>query len=379
MIKRIATSKLLELASYYKVVAVIGPRQSGKTTLVKDVFADKPYVSLENLDTRNFALTDPRGFLDKYKDGAIFDEIQRTPEIFSYLQQVVDETKESGKFILTGSNNFLLQEKITQSLAGRVGYMELLPFSIEEVKQYTAIKDEDQMIKGFYPPIYDQKIPPQIWYNDYVKTYIEKDVRQIKEISNLLVFERFLRLLAGRIAQELNFTSLAVEVGVDVKTIQSWISVLESSFIVYKLPPYFRNFNKTLVKRPKIYFYDCGLACALLGIKNENQLETHPLRGFLFENMVLMEMVKGYTNLGERPPLYFWRDKTGREVDVVIDNEGTMLPIEIKSGKTYHDTFAKDVLYWMRLTNTEKGEIIYSGNEKYNFSNGISVRNWRDL
>lgn len=380
MISRIATAKIKELATYYKVVAVIGPRQSGKTTLVRNEFPDKPYVSLENLDSRRYAIEDPRGFLDKYNDGAIFDEIQQTPELFSYLQQIVDESQTSGKFVLTGSNNFLLQEKITQSLAGRVGYLELLPFSLPELKSAGLNNDdESQMIRGFYPPVYDQNIPAPVWYGDYIRTYIEKDVRQLKSISNLMLFERFVRLMAGRVGQELNYSALSVEVGVDVKTIQSWTSLLESSFIIYKLKPYYRNFNKTIVKRPKLYFIDSGLVCALLGIKDSSQLNHHPLRGAIFENTVVTEFIKYYTNIGERPPLYFWRDKSGREIDLILDEGGRLLPIEIKAGKTYQASFAKNLLYWMKLVGLENAKVIYRGDDNFVFSNGIDTMNWRSI
>jgi predicted AAA+ superfamily ATPase len=252
MIQRIATKKLIDLARKFKSVAVTGARQTGKTTLVKEVFKDKPYVSLENPDTRNFALEDPRGFLSSYPKGAILDEIQRAPDLFSYLQEILDNTPKKGLFILTGSNNFLLQESISQTLAGRIGTLNLLPFSIEELENAEQLPKDDNelMIKGFYPPIYDQDIPPSDWCPNYVRNYIEKDVRQIKIITDLIVFERFIRLLAGRTGQELNNSALAVETGVDMKTVQSWISILESSFIIYLLKPHHKNFNKTIIKRP---------------------------------------------------------------------------------------------------------------------------------
>jgi len=303
MIQRIAKDKLKDLSSKFKAVAVTGARQTGKTTLVKQVFKGKTYLSLENPDTRNFAenpdtrnfaLEDPRGFLESYPNGAILDEVQRVPHLFSYLQEILDSSKVKGLFILTGSNNFLLQQTISQSLAGRVGYINLLPFSISELKKAKLLTPDDNnlMLKGFYPPIYDQDIPPLDWCPNYIRTYIEKDVRQIKNITDLIVFERFtdlivferfIKLLAGRTGQELNNSALAVETGVDVKTIQSWIGILESSFIIYLLKPHHKNFNKTIVKRPKVYFYDTAIVCYLLGIRNTSQLNTHPLRGAIFE------------------------------------------------------------------------------------------------
>ncbi len=375
MKKRVATEKIKKLASRFKLIAVTGPRQSGKTTLVKDIFKHKPYVSLENPDTRRFAIEDTRGFLNEYKDGAILDEVQRTPEVFSYLQEITDNKKAPGQFILTGSNNFLLQQNIAQSLAGRVAYINLLPFSIEELySDGHKMPGENSIIfKGLYPPVYDQRIPPQDWYPNYIRTYVDRDVRQIKNITDLIVFERFMRLLAGRTGQELNLASLAVETGVDTKTIQSWIGILESSFIIYLLRPHYKNFNKTIVKRPKIYFYDTGLVCSLLGITTETQLTNHPVRGSLFECLVVTELVKKRTNNGNPVNLYYWRDKTGHEVDIIIDNGDTLVPVEIKAGKTINNEFFKNLLYWNALSGMKKGYLIYTGDEQQKRSNGIEV------
>lgn len=381
MVTRIAARKLIDLAGKFKAVAVTGARQSGKTTLVKAVFKTKPYVSLENPDMRNFAIEDPRGFLSGYPQGAILDEIQRTPDLFSYLQEVLDNSGQKGLFILTGSNNFLLQQSISQTLAGRLGNLNLLPFSLEELHQGRMLpKDDDElMIKGFYPPVYDQEIPPEDWCPNYVKTYIEKDVRQIKNIADLLVFERFIRLLAGRSGQELNNSALALETGVDVKTVQSWISILESSFIVYLLKPHHQNFKKTLVKRPKLYFYDTSLVCYLLRIRTPSQLESHPLRGAIFEGMVVTELVKKRTNAGKDINLYYWRDKTGHEVDVIIDDGHSLIPVEIKSGKTIGDHFFKNLNFWLRLSGETKSFLLYGGNENQLRSNGKEILNWRKL
>ncbi len=382
MIPRIATQKLQQLASMFRAVAVIGPRQSGKTTLVRSLFHDKPYVSLEDPDTRQYALEDPRGFLANYPEGAILDEVQRTPDLFSYLQGILDERNRMGEFILTGSNNFLLQQNITQSLAGRVAYLQLLPFALQELYNRNAPELDRQdtvLLQGCYPPLHKYAIPPMDWFPNYLRTYIERDVRQIKNVTDLIVFERFIRLLAGRSGQELNITPLAVEVGVDIKTIQSWIGILESSFIVFLLRPHFKNFNKTVVKRPKIYFYDTGLVCSLLGITQEKQLETHPLRGSIFETLVVSELVKKRTNNGREINLYYWRDKTGREVDIVIDNVDHLTPVEIKSGKTIHTEFFKNLTYWMGLSDTKSGFVIYGGDQNQSRSNGIQVNSWRDL
>lgn len=381
MIERIAHKKLKDLAKKFKAVAITGARQSGKTTLVKQVFKDKPYLSLENPDTRNFALNDPRGFLQTYPKGAILDEVQRVPELFSYLQEVLDTTKTKGLFILTGSNNFLLQQNISQTLAGRVGYMNLLPFSITELNTLKKVPktDDELMLKGFYPPIYDQKIPYTDWCPNYIRTYIERDVRQLKGVADLIVFERLVRLLAGRNAQELNNSALAVEVGVDVKTVQSWISILESSYIIFLLKPHYKNFNKTIVKRPKLYFYDTALVCSLLGIREKTQLSTHPLRGAIFESMVVSELMKKRTNAGLPINLFYWRDKTGHEIDIIIDNAGKLLPIEIKSGKTVSSEFFKNINYWTELSGQKKSILLYTGEHKQSRSNQTEVMNWREL
>jgi uncharacterized protein len=381
MIPRKATEKLQELASYFKVVAVVGPRQSGKTTLVRSIFPQKPYVSLEDPDHRRFALEDARGFLSKYPEGAILDEVQRTPELFSYLQGVVDSSRQSGQFILTGSNNFLLQQSITQSLAGRVGYLQLLPFSLtERYPEQVEIPSEDElMIKGGYPPLVEPGIPTDLWFPNYLRTYIERDVRQVKNITDLIVFERFIHLLAGRVGQELNMTALGNEVGVTTKTIQSWIGILESSFLIYLLRPHFQNFNKVIVKRPKIYFLDTGLASFLLGIKTVAQLNFHPLRGALFENLVVSELIKERTNQAEEINLFFWRDKTGHEIDVLVDEGLDLFPIEIKSGKTINSDYFKNLRFWMNLSQQKKAMVLYTGNQTQTRSEGISVKNWKDF
>ncbi|MCZ4222850.1 ATP-binding protein [Pedobacter sp. SJ11] len=363
-----------------KAVAVIGPRQSGKTTLTKNVFPNKPYVSLENPDTRLFANDDPRGFLSQFPNGAILDEAQRTPNLFSYLQQALDESSTPGKFIITGSNNFLLQESIVQSLAGRIGYIKLLPFSVSELKSVNIISNDINvfLVKGGYPPIYDQNIPPFKWHQNYINTYLEKDVRQIKNITNLSLFERFLRLCAGRVGQLLNMNSLGIEVGVDGKTIASWIGILESSFVIYLLKPHHQNFNKRIVKMPKLYFYDTGLVAALLGIQSEIQLDTHPVKGSLFENMIVVEMLKSRFNLGLSDNIFFWRDNVGNEIDILIDDAGQLTPIEIKAGKTINNDYFKGITFWNKLTNSTGGQIIYAGSEKQLRSNNITISSWNN-
>lgn len=379
MVTREAVQKIIQLSKSFKAIAITGARQTGKTTLVTEIFKEKIYVSLENPDTRNFAITDPRGFLANYPNGAILDEVQRVPNLFSYLQEILDESKTKGMFILTGSNNFLLQQSISQSLAGRVGYLNLLPFSAKELNDAGLLptSDDELMIKGFYPPVYDQEIDPKDWCPNYIHTYIEKDVRQIKNITDLIVFERFVRLLAGRTGQELNSSSLAVETGVDVKTIQSWIGILESSFIIYLLKPHHINFNKTIVKRPKIYFYDTALVCYLLGIQTAVQLSLHHSRGAIFETMVITELIKKRTNKGESINLFYWREKTGREIDIIVDTAGKLLPVEIKAGKTISNEFFRNIEYWCKLSQQNQSILLYGGEQEQKRSDGKWVMNWR--
>ncbi|MCF6352076.1 MAG: ATP-binding protein [Cyclobacteriaceae bacterium] len=381
MVKRIAQKKLIDLAKKFKAVALIGARQTGKTTLVKSTFKGKAYVSLENPEQRAFAIEDPKGFLANYPKGAILDEIQRVPHLFSYLQEILDNSKSKGLFILTGSNNFLLQQNISQSLAGRVGHLTLMPFSIKELFNSKLLPklDNELLIKGFYPPVYDQLIPPTDWCPNYIQTYIEKDVRQIKNVTNLIVFERFIKLLAGRNGQELNMSSFANEVGVDMKTIQSWIGILETSSIIYLLRSYHKNYNKTIVKRPKVYFVDTALVCFLLGIRTVQHLEVHPLRGALFEELIVTEILKTRTNLGQSINMYYWRDKTGHEIDIIIDYGGKVLPIEIKSGMTISSDYFKNISYFKKLSGISKALVLYAGNEDQKRSDGTEVKNWRSF
>ena len=372
MIQREAEKEIIALAKQFKAVAVIGPRQSGKTTLVRWIFKDKEYVSFENPDIRLFAMEDPRGFLSNYPNGAIFDEVQRVPDIFSYLQQILDESVVKGLFIITGSNNFLLQESISQSLAGRVGYLTLLPLTLQEIDDKTRSISQT-IFKGCYPSLYDDTVDTTQWYSNYIRTYIERDVRLIKNITNLVVFEKFLRLCAGRIGQLLNMSSLAVEIGVDTKTIGSWIRVLEASFVLFRLQPYHSNFNKRVVKMPKLYFYDTGLASALLGIQNSEQLDVHPFRGALFENLIIVDFLKSRFNKAKTSNLYFWRDNLGKEIDLIIDNGLDILPIEIKSGQTLTIDYFKGVVYWNKLAQKEGGYVIYGGDLVQKRSNSITA------
>lgn len=378
MIARTAEKELQILSQQFKCVAIVGPRQSGKTTLVRKVFNDKAYVNLENPDLRKFAMEDPRGFLSGYPDGAVFDEVQRTPELFSYLQQILDEQQTKGMFILTGSNNFLLQESISQSLAGRVGYLFLLPLSLAEILDDAGSVNE-MLFKGGYPALYRNEADVSKFYANYIRTYIERDVRLLKNINDLFAFERFLRLCAGRTAQMLNMSNLSIEVGVDVKTIGAWIGVLEASFVVFRLQPWHENFNKRVVKMPKLYFYDTGLASALLGIEHSEQLALHPFKGGLFENLVVLECLKYRFNKGLTNNLFFWRDNIGHEIDLLINTGTSRIPMEIKSGQTATDEFFKGILFWQKMTNATGGYVVYAGDQPQNRSSGIRLVPLRKL
>ena len=384
MIIRQATERLIHLSKTFRSVAVVGPRQSGKTTLCRAVFPEKPYVSLENPDVLEFATTDPRGFLSQYNDenGAILDEIQKAPHLFSYLQQILDETKTKGLFILTGSNIFLLQENITQTLSGRVAYLQLLPLSLEEMKTGNFLKNNYawHIINGGYPEMISEDIKPTDWFPNYISTYIERDVRQLKNINNLSLFTKLLRMCAGRTGQILNMSSLANDCGIDQKTVAAWLSILQSSYIIYLLKPYFNNYNKRITKTPKLYFYDTGVACSLLGIKSAEQITMHAAKGSLFENMIMSELLKNRFNDGENDNLYYWRDKTGNEVDIITENEGKLTAIELKAGETISNDFFKGLNYFSTLETPDTEKIlIYGGNQTQNRTNDIKVKPWNNF
>ena len=381
MIKRTLSEKLKTLALKFPVVSVVGPRQSGKTTLVKNVFSRLDYVTLEDIDTREFALKDPRGFLATHNQGVIIDEAQKAPNLFSYIQTEVDKREKSGQFILTGSQNFLLQENISQTLAGRVAILRLLPFSLEELRGagYKLHNSEEYIFKGFYPRIYDKKISPVDWYYNYIQTYVERDVRLIKNVADLHTFQKFVKLCAGRIGQILNLSSLGNDCGITHNTAKAWASILEASYVIFLLKPYYKNFNKRLIKMPKLYFYDTGLACSLLGIQNKTQLNSHYLRGGLFESFVMAEIIKRKFNKGQEHNCYYWRDKTGNEIDCIAEVSGRLLKIEIKSAKTIAEDFFTGFNYWNRVAG-ETGRdsyLIYNGNEnqKRTLANVVSWKN----
>lgn len=365
MINRTATATLKQLATWYHAVALTGPRQAGKTTLAQAVFPDKPYRSLEDPDQREFALSDPRGFLAQFPDGAILDEVQRSPELFSYLQTHIDADRRMGLYILTGSQQFSLNQSISQSLAGRVGYLHLLPFTYEELREgYAPENLEAMLLHGFYPPVFDRGVPPHVWYADYVATYIERDLRQMINVRDLAVFQRFLRMCAARTGQMLNLSALAADCGITHNTAKSWISILEASYLVVLLPPWHRNLGKRLVKTPKLYFLDTGLAAWLAGVRNPADLELGAMRGALFENWVVSEFTKHLCNHALPNRLYFWRDSTGNEVDLLVEHgPETVFPIECKAGQTVAGDWFKPLQGFCQAAGVANSALIYGGRE----------------
>ena len=377
---RFAEKLLKQYSRQFRSLAVVGPRQSGKTTLVKKVFPSKPYVSLEDPDERLLAATDPRAFLTRFKNGAILDEAQRAPELFSYLQGILDKTKKDGLFILTGSNNFLLQESVSQTLAGRIGYIDLLPLCYKEIIQFDKKKfyTGELIWKGCYPEIFDKNRKPAAWYPSYIRTYIERDVKQISNIGNSLLFNRFMQLCAGRTGQQLNVAALSNECGVNIKTVQAWLSILQSSYIIYLLPSYHKSYNKRVVKTPKLYFLDTGLACSLLGIRQENEIANSHFRGALFENFILLEILKQKYNSGSAATLYYWKENNGLEIDILIDTGKKIIPVEIKMAETFTTGHIKNIRHWNKLANNTGGYLLYDGDKQLNLTDKIIVSNWRN-
>lgn len=363
MIDRKIAHELKEASTEYPIVTIIGPRQSGKTTLAKIVFSDYLYCSLEDPDIREFAQSDPRSFLEEYSNKVIIDEIQRVPKLLSYVQTIVDSKKQNGQFILTGSHQLQLRAEIGQSLAGRTAILKLLPLSISELHNFGVdLTKEEYCFKGFYPRIHSEGIRPTRALSSYYDTYIEKDIRQLINLKDVTLFQSFIKLLAGRAGQLLNINSLANDTGASSTTIKDWLSILEASFIIFKLPPYYENFGKRVIKSPKYYFTDVGLLCYLLGIENEKQVLRDPLVGGIFENLVVLELLKERYAAGKDANLYFFRDSNGNEVDIVYKNGRELIPIEIKSSSTFNDKFAKGILKFQSLTDfSTKGIIIYSG------------------
>ena len=382
MLARAALDTLLRLARAFPVIAITGPRQSGRTTLARAVFADKPYVSLEDPEERAFAAADPRGFIARFERGAVFDEAQRSPQLFSYLQGVVDARGRVGDFVLTGSQQFGLMSGITQSLAGRVGLLHLLPFSLAELEQAgLAPRSLEQALwQGGYPPLHDRRIAPGDWFPNYVASYLERDVRRLLAVRDLALFQRFLKMCAARTGQLLNLSSLAADCGITHVTAREWLTVLEASYVVVLLRPYHRNYGKRLVKTPKLYFLDVGLAAWLLGVRDAASMVVHAQRGALFETMVISEILKHEFNAGRTGELYFWRDSAGNEVDLLLPAGERQQPVEIKSGSTFSPDWLAPARRWAALAGDEALPpiIVFGGSGRYE-REGCRVVGWRDL
>lgn len=396
MIPRTLENILSHAATHYPVVTLTGPRQSGKTTLIRSVFSNYDYVSLEDPEQRGYAIEDPRGFLEQFPDNVIFDEVQRVPDLFSYIQIIVDENDRPGQFLLTGSQNFLLLKSISQSLAGRCSIHHLLPFSMAEIMQWPDIKLKDIGRKvpekrkkpdislfdilhtGFFPRIHDKKIPAHSWLENYTQTYIERDVRDIINVGDLETFRRFIGLCAGRAGQLLNLSSLAADVGITHTTARRWLSILQTSFVVTLLPSYHKNFNKRLVKSPKLYFFDTGLLCYLLRIRQPEDLALHAARGAIFENFIVAEVFKRAFHSGERPDLFFWRDSAGHEIDLIVDSGAGQMPVEIKSGKTIAADFFKGLDYFRKISGEKQlpGMLCYGGDRSFRKKNTMVCPWW---
>lgn len=382
MITRTLEEKLRAMARSFPIVTLTGPRQSGKSTLLRHTFPDYAYVSLEDPDVRLFASEDPRGFIATYPRKVVIDEAQHVPALFSYLQTHTDERGEAGMYILAGSHNFLLMQSISQSLAGRTAILKLLPLSHAELRDASLLTpDVDaEIFMGGYPRLYASHIAPTDFYPAYIQTYVERDVRQLKQIGDLSRFVRFIKLCAGRIGQLVNLSSLANECSIAVSTVSAWLSVLEAGYICYLLQPDYRNYAKRLVKSPKLYFYDTGLACSLLGIQTAAQVSTHYLRGGLFENMVINEFAKQALHCGQMPDLTFWRSSNGIEVDLIRHTADGQYGYEIKSSSTFSPDFFKGLRSWAALAEetTDHCSVVYTGDTCFNTSQG-SVRTWDDL
>lgn len=368
------------MAAQYPVLTITGPRQSGKTTLVKHLFGHLPYYSFESPDTRALVSSDPRSFLKQNINGAIFDEIQNIPELLSYLQQVVDENREAVKFILTGSNQFSLMDNVTQSLAGRTAIIKLLPLSISEIGENAGASTDTILLRGFYPGVYAQKLSPYKAYRNYYETYIERDLHKLIKVKDLSQFQHFIRICAGRTGNLVNLSAIAGETGVAVATIKAWITILEASYIVFLLQPFYENIGKRYIKSPKIYFYDVGLLCFMLGIENTNQLSRDPLRGAIFENMIVVEFMKSRFNKGLDNNLFFYRDSNHSEIDIVRRLGHELQPVEVKSSGTFHQDFLKQFTHFKKAFPERVADplLVYDGDLEQDVR-GVRLVNFRNL
>ena len=382
-IEREITSVIRSGAKQSPIVAIIGPRQSGKSTLIKEIFKDYTYLDMQDAEIFDFANSDPKGFLDTYKNevGLIIDEAQYAPKLFSQLKVEVDKNPRPGYYILSGSQNFLLHEKISESLAGRVYFYTLLPLSIKELKSADLLCDnaEHQLYKGFYPRIYQPQINSQNYYENYISTYVERDIRSIRNIDNILIFKKFMQLCALRIGSTLNLSDLSTNCGVSVSTAKSWLSLLETSFILFQLPSYHNNLGKRITKSPKLYFYDVGLAATLMNISKETLLKNRTLYGGLFENMIIVDLIKNFKAQNLRPYLTFFRDTNKNEIDLIIELEGKTIPVEIKASQTMNSSFFDTISWFQEKTqNDNEAVVIYGGNKPQKRSEG-KVVSWNNL
>jgi predicted AAA+ superfamily ATPase len=381
MITRKIVGELQVLLNEYPVVTILGPRQAGKTTLAREQLVGYEYSNLEIPETRELATADPVAYLEQFQGKVIIDEIQRVPHLLSYIQAIVDDENESGRYVLTGSHQLQLREAITQSLAGRTAILNLLPFSIDELKnvgiEFSSF--EEYCFTGFLPRIYDKKLRPGVAYSNYYQTYVERDVRQLINLKDAALFEKFLKLVAGRAGQIMDFSSLSNAVGVSVKTIQAWLSIMEASFILFKLPPYFDNFGKRTVKSPKYYFTDVGLLSFLLGIREKEQVTRDPLVGSIFENLVVLEFLKSRYNRGMMSDLYYFRDSNGNEVDLVFQDGGELVAVEIKSAKTFAMDHLKGLKRFQKIVPRLKGAYLVNNGEAHTLSDGMRSMNYKDI
>lgn len=382
MIKRAMVDTILDMAAKFPVVTLTGPRQCGKSTLLKSCFADYKYISLEDPDVRQIAENDPRGFLRDCGTRCIIDEAQRAPDLFSYIQTIVDSRDECGQFILSGSHNFLLMERISQSLAGRTGVLKLFPFSIGELREAGKLPNDldEILLNGCFPRLYDKKISAKEYFSSYLQTYVERDVRLLRNITDMTAFKRFLKLCAANVGSVMNVASLAKDAGISVITANSWISILEASFVLLRLPPYYKNFSKRIVKSSKIYFCDTGLLCNLLNIFNRKQLQESGLRGAIFENFVFAEYMKAAAFKGEEPQLYFWCDTNQNEVDLLCESDGRLSAIEIKSGETKNQKFYDGLKKFAKIADIplSRTSVVYGGSDSYRGENQKFI-SWMEM
>jgi len=381
MITRFIIPEARHALSQFRALCITGPRQSGKTTLSKHLFKNKPYVNFEDPSVQYEAVQDPKALLQQFKNGAVFDEVQRVPEIFRYLQEILDNNRARGQYILTGSNNFLLQEQVAQSLAGRAGYLNLLPLSYAElVKARLNTKDiHIHILTGGYPEIWNEKLTPTTWMRSYVQTYVQRDVRLLRNVSNLAVFTRFVLLCANYAGQILNRDQLARQTGVDSKTILAWLGLLENSYIIFLLQPWYNNMNKRIVKSPKLYFYDTGLLCHLCGIPSITSLKKHKAYGFLFENWIISEIKKNNFNAGNNEGLYYFRDNVGNEVDLILEKDTGPLAIEIKSSNTVNRAMLRGLKFWQKYQPQSQGVLMYGGTKHETVNDRLGIVPWTDV